>query len=250
MQRIHCSYHKCLTVYYQKVMKKLYRDIVFWRRDFKHCYSHEDQFYDALDQYTVISLNNHTLDLERLGEDACITRFVRDPRDLVISGYFYHRRGAEPWCTMIGPNDADWKVVNGRVPEGMRRDESYCQYLNRLSLEDGLMAEIEFRTYHFQSMREWPRDDTRIALFRYEDIIGNEAQVFDSIFRHYRVPLYERLLGVQLAKRHAAGRAKRTTAHVRNPAPEQWREYFTSDVLGYFEAHYCDLPEIMGYPSS
>jgi hypothetical protein len=68
-----------------------------------------NDFYEDHNKYGIVSINNHALDLARLGNDYRISRFVRDPRDLVISGYFYHRRGAEPWSTIVDPKSEDWR---------------------------------------------------------------------------------------------------------------------------------------------
>lgn len=141
---IHCSYHKCLTVYYKRVM-----DAVFNR-----CLI--DDFYDGFRRHRVASVNNRALDLGRLGKFR-LSRFLRDPRDLVVSGYFYHRRGAEAWTTAEARRPLKWYFANGCVPEGLRADgSSYARYLQSIPEEEGLLAELEFRRHHFESMAAWP----------------------------------------------------------------------------------------------
>ncbi|NQX90101.1 MAG: hypothetical protein HRT77_15725 [Halioglobus sp.] len=129
MKLIHCSYHKCLTVYFQRVFSGTYNTTLRWNRGYRHFYSLLDDFYQESTNYKVSSINNHTLDLSRLGHDARVTRFVRDPRDLVVSGYFYHKRGAEEWSRIASPSDADWAVVNGCVPDSLPQRTSYSSYL-------------------------------------------------------------------------------------------------------------------------
>ena len=123
-----------------------------------------------------------------IGKDVRITRFVRDPRDLVVSGYFYHRKGGEEWCNIATPTVEDWRVVNGAIPKGMfEKRESFSTFLQNMSMEERLIAEIDFRETHFNSMKEWPTADERIRLFRYEDLIGNEKDVFKEMMSHYGV---------------------------------------------------------------
>ena len=183
----HCSYHKCMTLYYRRVMGGLYNRILRFSRGYRHFRSHLDDFYRESDRYRIASVNNHALDLDRLG-DFRISRFIRDPRDLVVSGYFYHLRGAEPWCHIIGPKEEDWKDVNGNIPKGMGKNHSFSTFLKSLTQEEGFIAEIGFRKHHFESMLQWPIGDSRIKTFRYEDLIGNEVDVFEEIFPFYRRP--------------------------------------------------------------
>ncbi len=247
MIRIHCSYHKCLTKYFINVMHNVYNrsHTVTWK--YQHFNSLIDEFYRHFARLTVSSINNHALDLARLGDDARITRFIRDPRDLIVSGYFYHRRGAEAWCNGSNPKKKDWQVVNGCVPSGMDHDQSFSSYLQNVSREKGLLAELEFRTSHFESMVEWPLDDARIRIFRYEDIIGHEREVFSSIFSHYALPAADAAIAMYCAEELSANRRAKDTAHIRNPVPGQWRQYFTPKVNEHFQDRYRHLLDLYGY---
>ena len=245
---IHCSYHKCLTVYYGRIMDGVFNRCLRWRGSYRHYNSHLDDFYDGFRGHRVSSINNRALDLERI-KAFRLTRFIRDPRDLVVSGYFYHRRGAEPWTTIDVPTDADWYIVNGVVPEGLRtRGGSFARYLQTVPEEEGLLAELEFRQRHFESMASWPTDHPDILTFRYEDVIGHEARVFTELFEFYRFNPLERRLGCWFARRHAVGR-RRGDPHVRDPVPEQWRKHFTPRLTQAFNAKYGTLVRQLGYPA-
>lgn len=246
VNRIHCSYHKCLTVYYGKTMRDLYNKRFRRRGGYRHFNSSIDDFYQYLPDLYVASVNNHYLDRDRLGNYR-ISRFVRDPRDLVISGYFYHRCGAEDWCTIKEPKESDWAVVNGCLPAAIRTGESFAECLGRLPQEDGLIAEIDFRYNHFRSMAQWPTQDPRILLFKYEDILGNEQQVFSKLLKFYEVPWLERFFGARIAVNYSAGRQKKGMRHIRNPEPQQWKKYFTPKVEAYFMDAHGALLKQLGY---
>ena len=69
MQLVHCSYHKCLTVYYRKVLTTLYKRTLRFRRGYKHFNSFIDDFYQESNSYKVASVNNHALDFHRMGNE-------------------------------------------------------------------------------------------------------------------------------------------------------------------------------------
>jgi len=245
---IHCSYHKCLTVYYKRVMHAVFNRCLPWSRGYRHYNSHLDDFYDGFRQQRVASVNNRALDLERL-DSFRISRFVRDPRDLVVSGYFYHQRGAEAWTHLEGPTEEAWAFANGCVPQGLRAAgaTSFASYLQSLPKEDGLLAELEFRRYHFESMARWPAEHPDIVTYRYEDFLGNEARVFGELFEFYGLSSLERALAKRFVKRYSL-RKLAADRHVRDPTSGQWREHFTPRVKQAFDARYPDLLERLGYP--
>ncbi len=245
---VHCSYHKCLTVYFGRVMRGLFERCLPWSRGYRHYNSDLRAFYAGFDQHRMASVNNRFLDLERLGE-ARLSRFIRDPRDLVVSGYFYHRRGAEPWVNLDAPTEEDWYFANGAVPEGLRAaGGSFAGYLQSLPEEEGLLAELEFRRNHFESMAQWPKDHPDIVTLRYEDVIKDGPGAFRALMNHYGFSRLERTLGAWLAKRHGLG-AQRGDHHVRNPAPGQWRQHFTLTVRKRFDREYGALVKSLGYPT-
>ena len=218
-----------------------------WSGGYRHYNSHVDDFYDGFSERRVASVNNRALDLERLGGFR-ISRFVRDPRDLVVSGYFYHRRGAEAWVNIETPTHEDWIFANGFVPRGLEAaGTSFAKYLQSIPEEEGLLAELEFRKHHLDSMTRWPAQHPDIITYRYEEIVGDEARVFRELFAFYGLSPLERTLGNFFAKRYAIRRLA-ADPHVRNPASGQWRKHFTPRVQQAFDAQYGDLVKQLGYP--
>jgi hypothetical protein len=214
--------------------------------NFYHFSSFIGHFYRDFPKYRVVSINNHPLDLSKLGEYR-ISRFIRDPRDLVISGYHYHKRGAEKWCKIINPTIQDWQVVNGCKPVQMQARESFQSHLEGLNLEDGLLAEIEFRRRHLESMFHWPEGDPHIKIFRYENIVTNLPQVISDIFSFYELPDSEREQAVNLAESFSASGPNALKQHIRDPSPNQWKKYFTPKVSEYFTERYGILLEKYDY---
>src|SRR5262249_37509587 len=97
----------------------------------------------------------------------------------------------------------------------------------------------------FDGMRQWPKDD-RIKLYKYEEIMGNEADIFADIFSFYGLSYPRVYLSKIFAKRYSASSGK-GGKHVRDAKPQQWKSRFTKKVNDYFEARYADLLEMYGY---
>jgi Sulfotransferase domain len=242
---IHCSYHKCLTSYYEKVMSRVFNMCLPFSGGYKHFNSLMPEFYGDHRKYKIASINNHCIDFSRFG-DVRVSRFVRDPRDLVVSGYFYHKRAAEPWCNVPNPTAADWRVVNGNIPDQLSNGQSYASYLQHVDIEDGLICEIDFRKNHFDGMAKWPHNEN-ILVVRYEDIIGNEEHIFRKLFAFYGFNTLERTLGMYFARRYCARRRAGAVQHIRSPEPGQWRKHFTPRVVDYFNQRHGDLLRKLGY---
>ncbi len=246
--RVHAGYHKCLTNYSKKVYIRLCERSWSSAQSFKHFHHKLDLFYDECQQFDICSISGNYIDLDRF-EDIRVVRVIRDPRDLIISAYFYHKRAAEPWCKQINPTDYDpgWKKVRGAVPANLPTDYSLAKYLNEVSMEEGLHAEIEFRNHHYQSMLEWPDNDPRVMLFRYEDIIGNEARVYWKILSFFGFSIPTRFIGSQLAERLSAKNKQTIVNHIRNPNNGQWQKYFTPGLIKRFNELYGEVLDRYGY---
>ena len=85
-----------------------------------------------------------------------VMAFVRDPFELIVSGYLYHLAGKESWCTWSmkrgfrGPKDEVTQVDFGitkllrssSAPQVSDNGESYQGYLKRLDAYGGILAEF------------------------------------------------------------------------------------------------------------
>lgn len=252
--RVHCGFHKCMTMYTRRIYRraaraKRFSPLIFGGAPtrFRHFYHRKDAWMDQCHRFGISSLSGNCLDLDRF-EDIKVVRFIRDPRDLVISSYFYHRKAGERWCRYKDPTEVDFEVVNGKVPSGLSEGQTLQEYVNDAPQVDGLSAEIEFRKKHFESMLAWPTEDERVKLFRYEDLPGNEADVFGEIFTFFEQPSWIVKKARKDAHAFRVGAKEAKKGHVRNPKSEQWRKLFTPELNARFLEKYQPLLERYGYP--
>jgi hypothetical protein len=217
---------------------------------YRHLASHLDHLSDALERYRVVSLNNHPVNLNQYGIELA-TRFVRDPRDLLVSGYYYHLRGAEKWTRITDPTPEDFKVAGAALPE-LPTGHSLMTYLQSVSKEQGITTELELRRPHFDAMNSW-HDDTRVLVVRYEDFLGNEADQVARMLRHLKFNRIRTALGTWRARALAipqsssAGHIKRSGRHVRDPRPGQWREQLSDLVLTELDSKHPGLLDRYSY---
>lgn len=94
---------------------------------------------------------------------------IRDPRDIVVSGYFSHRNshpevfGGIPWPELV----------------------EHRKQLLELDKDAGLEAEIEFSSLFLDPMSDWDYDRPDTLEYRMEELIEDQQNGWDTIFRHY-----------------------------------------------------------------
>lgn len=249
MIRIHASYHKCLTMYFFRTANAGLNKLALSRKKkYEHFESIQGVFYNQMQDYYLCSINNFAPKLENIQSDFRITRFIRDPRDLIVSGYFYHKRGAEPWFRFKNPTEAYWSAINGHVPDNMPKSDSFAEYLNRFNESDGMLKEMEFRKYHLESMRQWP-EDPRIKTFKYEDVILDQVGTFSKILDHLEIDNFEKKKLLFFANKYAL-KNRTQDNHIRDPKAGQWKTYFTPEMNAHFVREYGDILDRYAYPKA
>ncbi len=94
---------------------------------------------------------------------------IRDPRDVIVSGYFSH--------------------LYSHSTDGWRSLEKHRDRLKRLNKDDGLYLEIEFSSYFIDHMANWSYSDPRILELRMEDVTSEPLYSLKKILDHFEVEL-------------------------------------------------------------
>ncbi len=251
---VHFSYHKCMTSYFNTVFSKISQQFQW------HHLHHNgilDSFYKDVeahkDQISIISVNNQPVNFERLPKKYLGTHLIRDPRDLLISGYRYHLWCKEPWTQI--PMSAQLKGTLCVEDLGLMDksvDRSFQELLNTVDKEHGLLLELNFRKSHFQQMLQWNYSNPNILELRYEDLFGNEIEVFKNIFRHYGFShsFIKKALGIVEAHSFKNLNMKGGTGakkHASKGIPGQWKEELPASIIKIFKSEHGGLLEKVGY---
>lgn len=201
---------------------------------------------------------------------------VRDPRDVLVSGYFSHR--------------------NSHPTEYWPELEEHREALQSLSKEEGLLKEIEFSRPFLDAMRDWEYDQDSILEMKMETLTGDPDVAFRRALRH--LGLYEKdatgksgplrklrqysnrvaytlrhklpgplpahlsaegtlhpdvlnaILDVHRFEKMTGGRSKGEEdpeSHYRKGEPGDWKNHFTDRVSRAFEDAYGDIVAKLGY---
>jgi len=193
---------------------------------------------------------------------------IRDPRDIVVSGYFSHR-----YSHKVSAEESPWLW-------------QYRQQLATLpDVESGLRAEIEHCSTYFAHLADWNYNNPNILEVRYETLIGDPLATFLPIYdflgiqlspldplrmaqclQRYgryklRRPLQDQcttfprralqfLLWRNAFERKSGGRVRgveNVKHHYRKGLAGDWRHYFTPGLKDQFKQCYPSLLTTLGY---
>lgn len=233
----HGTYHKMGTVWWMRVLERI-------ADSFAMQLQKSNQHGDQIDPTTDIVFANHShLPLDPLG-DFTGSHMVRDPRDCIVSGYFYHLWTEESWA---------------HVPQETFDGLSYQAYLNSGDQNSGIHEEIKrFARYvNDYGMRDWNYSDRRIIEIKYEQLLANESDVFETVFRHYgftdRAVRKSLKMAAQCSFEKVTGRSlgqPNQNSHLRSGQPGQWRSVLTADHVDAIKDSFGDLIQQMGYEAN
>ncbi len=235
-QIVHCAYHKMGTRWLTNVLSGV-----------ADHYGMSLQFIDNniedLDLSHDIVILNHSDLLAQQLKGFVGSHMLRDLRDVVVSGYYYHLWTTESWAHQCMP------TLGGL---------SYQNYLKRLSLEAGVMAEIRNLARYVQrrKIRQWNFDDPRFHELRYEQMFGDEDEAFAVLFEHYGFTSEAIENGLRIAKRYSFGalasndRQTRSTSHLRSGKSGQWEKVFSDQHKSVFKELLGDVLIQTGYETN
>jgi hypothetical protein len=232
LQIVHCSHHKVGTVWFTQALRAVAREygLVFARGGER----------GAADADVVLYRHSREFSPDRSRRAYSGSHMIRDPRDVVVSGYHYHLHTNESWV---------------HVPREEWGGATYQDHLTSLPQHEGLLVEIRRASGGaLRDMGTWSYRQPEFIELRYEDVIGNEWATFRDVFLHHGFTTSAAERAADLCDTFSfdkqAGRAVGTvdpTSHLRSGKPEQWRELFTDEHRRLFEELNPGLVEHLGY---
>lgn len=220
---IHCCYHKVGTVWFGRILRDIAAEFGLRYRaggDFREIHRLETNG----DSDIFMDLGSH-VKFAALPGRYKLSHMIRDPRDLIVSGYFYHRWTDEPWANF---------------PRAEFRGMSYREYLNSVPKDVGIAAEIERNNFWIHHMAEWDFCNANAYEIRYEDILDEEENVLRAMFRHYEFHEQAVERALKIARRYSfetirARGGAGETSHLRSGKSGEWRKHFSASHVAQFK---------------
>lgn len=198
---------------------------------------------DLLDEQAEVLICNHSQHPRDRFDNCVVSHLIRDPRDAVVSGYYYHLWTDEAWA---------------HVPQPRFQHQSYQQYLQSLDRDAGLSAEIERFGEYVQTygLMNWDYSNSRVLELKYEDLIRDESSNFKKLFSHYgfhrgaikaatRLALQQSFQSVAQRPIGQAGEQ----SHLRSGKPGEWKSVLTAKHCQMIQQTWGKLLIRMGYES-
>ena len=109
--------------------------------------------YVRTNKVDMLAYTDPELEIVRTLGDFVGFHIIRDPRDIVVSAYFSHLHShpTDNWPELI----------------------AYRAQLQKLSKDDGLLWEMEFRRKEFEQLCEWDYAQENVLELKMEDVIAN-----------------------------------------------------------------------------
>ena len=164
---------------------------------------------------------------------------MRDPRDMIVSGYHYHKWTHETWVHRLDD-----------------QGESYQEKLNRLDMRDGLFLEIQhFIFFYRRTLEAWDMTNPCMLEVSYESLMGPERNsIYTKIFTHLGFESAELELAVDLMRLFEAesrtgkkSGAVSKNSHLRSGKPRQWETDLMPEHLDYINQELGPILSKFGY---
>ena len=214
----------------------------------------------------VVVFSHSNIDVENIKPPYVGVHMIRDPREVVVSGYLYHLRTDEPWCIsknfeMKGGRECfpvpefrqhmneEWKKNYLQMLGGM----SYQEKLNSMPKDEGLEFEMKYySSWTIGDMLAWKYDNPNVVEVKMEDASFDYDTLFSSIFSHLQFSENKIAEYMGIAGRHDLNRlgdkAVKKISHVRTRESKTWVSHLSKDNLNLFYKLYGnDVFSKLGY---
>ena len=218
---IFCTHHKTGTVLFKEILKEISKEF-----QFKLQICNQSELCDD----THIWFEWHSnVDFEQIKRPYRCIHIIRDPRDVVVSGYFYHLRCEEDWCI---------------TPRADFNNRSYQDILKSLDQDKGIKFEMKhIAKMTIEQMLCWNYKNKYVLELKFEYLMLKYKRSFKKIFKHVGFPRHMIPYCLEIADRHNINKFPESKIkkikHIHSKGLNKWKQYFT-------EKHKRDFKESLG----
>jgi hypothetical protein len=194
-------------------------------------------------------------------------RLIRDPRDVWLSGYLYHRRCREGWC-INEEFDVRPPILFPRVPYSQQHrpeewKQRYIAGLGGMSYQKNLLARDEdaglsfemerYAEWTISAMTSWKPDSDTIDV-KIEDFMEDFGETLTRILRHFGMREADIPAALAVAAAEDINRMSDSqlagNPHIHSRSISKWRAMLKPEQLRKFEARFGDAIEQLGYAAA
>ena len=186
--------------------------------------------------FDVYFENHSNFDLDHFDYPYRGIHMIRDPRDIIVSGCFYHQHANESWLQ-----------VTSEKFGGLSYQQKICSYetlSEKLSFEMNNSARSGLT-----KIQQWNYSNMNFMEIKYEDLIADKnLELFSSMFKFLGFPdkNMSTLLDIAWTRSRFSGKVKNSN-HIRDGSACQWPKYFNRRLAKCFVRDYGDLLIKLGY---
>jgi hypothetical protein len=251
---VHWCMHKAMSGYYTQVMLELRKTTGIWisthyasPRGVPKAVSRSGKYPSSV---LILSDLFHVFDFQDIDFRGTVT--FRDPRDLIVSGYYYHLKTNETWANT---KRFDWRGLfedqifreSFGAPVSKWFGKSYSQVLNLLNQEDGLLLELIRVAPVLRSFNQFPFGDPRILRINFEEILGNEVDAFKAILLHYGLKSEFMPDVLKAVDAMSASKTHHKNPHIRVPSGSTWNGILSDSHTQLLKIHFANEVRLSGY---
>ena len=190
-------------------------------------------------------------------------RIIRDPRDVIVSGFLYHQRCSELWC--INSDFSKPGYHHPQVPLPLAHMDletreafvsrlggvSYQERILGLEQDDGLVFEMDgFASITIDEMVGW-NERENVLTIKMEDMVADFDGSFEKLFKWIGIPDASSPICLEIARGHDMNRMREdqiaSNPHISTGKLRKWEEYFSSKVTAAYEERFGDAHLKLGY---
>ncbi len=201
------THHKAGTTWMRVIFEKISRkhSLVF------HNLSKDSRYPDEFD---LLFETHSKFELGSIQTPFRGMHIIRDPRDVIISGCFYHQKAKEYW---LHEPRQKW--------QGLTYQQKINSYRN---IDDRIIFEMEnVGKGYVEEIMRWDYRNPHFIEIKYEDLIRDiNLTLFHKIFTFLGFPGSAIPEILDIAYSNSLFSGKVNSAHVRSGKVKEWRKYF------------------------
>ena len=251
------THHKIATA----LTSKIFREISLY---YGLSFSDAPGFHGGVDSSHIVHYWHSQVSTEILDSTHLGVHFIRDPRDVIVSGYLFHKRTDEAWCINKNLNvsgeinhpQVDFSQVHLTHEEKSKYLEwldgkSYQENIASISQDDGLIFEMNgFAGRTIDCMTNWTGNEQIIEV-KFEEITTQYDKMWKGIFTHLGFTDKAMEKAMSIARKHDIGRMSgdeiKQNKHISTGKISKWKDFFSEAVEKEYSEKFNDAHQKLGY---